>query len=169
MCDMKDVSHKNTIEMTNYYLMNVELVSSPDDKTKPKLFSQRCFWLPYQCDQRVVLLHSKYHIVSLVQNFTKMCPDSSEENFCGFYFHEMNMWHSDHTPYQLMAMPHNAHVNQKMKKWKPSLWFCVEAFTIRECCFGQETGLLNRRIQDRWLTPPTTLECLLWFVGFLCM
>ena len=43
MCDMKlkqDV-YKNTTEMTNYHLMNVELVSSPDDKTK--LLSQRCF------------------------------------------------------------------------------------------------------------------------------
>ena len=39
----------------------------------------------FDCLTSVVLLHSKYHIVSLVQNFTKMCPDSSEENFCGFY------------------------------------------------------------------------------------
>ena len=90
---------------------------------------------PSQLLTSALILHSGKF--SLVQNFTKMRPDSFRRNSRGFYFCKTNVSRSNHTP---TVDGHTPHANQRNTiEWQSEeasmynnvlVFFCVEAFGI---------------------------------------
>ena len=83
-------------------------------------------------------------------------------NFRGFYFHEMNVWHCDHTP---TVDGHTPHANRRndIKRQSEEVSLCNNGLDfllhgglcnhksiMQDCRRGRETGLLNGRIQHCW-------------------